>query len=188
MPNFSYLKEHKKFLRNFLMNWKEIGSIAPSSKFLAQKMLRDIDFEEARFIVELGMGTGSITKYILKNINKNCVLLTFETNKEFCNFVDNFIKDNRLRIINDSVLNLEKYLNGKKADYIISGIPLAHLSVDEKDHLLKKIRNSINDDGQYIQFQYTKESYKKIKSLFKTVKVEFTLLSIPPAFVYKCKK
>lgn len=185
---FNFLKEYNKFLKNFFKNWKETGSIAPSSKFLAEKMIKGLDFRKNQIIVELGMGTGSITKHILKRMNKKSILLAFETNNDFCNFVGNSIKDSRLKIINDSAINLNKYLHNKKANYIVSGLPIANFSNTDKDLLLKEIKNSLDKEGQYIQFQYTKESYKKVKSLFSSVKIDFTLLSIPPAFVYKCRK
>lgn len=183
----NYIMEHTKFFRNFMSNWKQTGSIAPSSKFLAEKMLKDIDFENARIIIEMGTGTGSITKHILNRMHSKCVLITFETNKDFYDFAKNSLKDNRLMIVNDSVLNLKKHLQGIKVDYIVSGIPLAHLNSFDKNYLLKEVKNSLNDSGSFIQFQYSVESYKKLKTLFPSVKINFSLLGIPPAFIYTCK-
>ncbi len=184
----NYIIEYSKFIKNFMTNWKEIGSIVPSSRFLAQKMLKEVDFDKARIIVELGTGTGSITKHILKNMHTDCLLVSFETNKEFCDFVKSTLQDQRLMVVNDSALNLKKHLQGARADYIISGIPLAHLDDTNKDFLLKNIKDSLDTTSQYIQFQYSRESHKKLQTLFRFVQVDFTLLGIPPAFIYTCRK
>ncbi|MBA2450709.1 MAG: hypothetical protein H0V51_22075, partial [Chloroflexi bacterium] len=49
------------FLREFLRNPHELGSITPSSQHLAGALLDQIDFRTARRIVELGPGTGVFT-------------------------------------------------------------------------------------------------------------------------------
>ena len=71
------------FLKNFLKNWKEVGSITPSSRFLTKKMLESIDFSKADTIVELGPGTGVFTKEILIRMKSNAKLIILETNHQF---------------------------------------------------------------------------------------------------------
>jgi phospholipid N-methyltransferase len=41
-----------KFFTKFFKNRKEIGSITPSSRFLANKMIRSKDIEKAKIILE----------------------------------------------------------------------------------------------------------------------------------------
>ena len=52
------------FLYKFIKSPKSIGSITPSSTFLAQAMIKPINWNDARAIVELGAGTGIFTRYI----------------------------------------------------------------------------------------------------------------------------
>ncbi len=184
----NFLKERTQFIRSFIKNWRQIGSITPSSSFLAKKMIKDLDLKNADLIIELGSGTGSITRHILREMGENTSLMAFELDKTLCDFIENDLKDRRIKIINDSVLNIDKYLNNRKVDYIISGIPLACLNDNDKSYLLKSIKNSLKDGGKYVQFQYSLESYKQIKGLFDNVKIDFTFFDIPPAFIYKCDK
>ena len=54
---------------NFINEFKKenrIGAIAPSSKFLAKKMMKEIDFSKDLNIIELGPGNGVFTE---KNTN-----------------------------------------------------------------------------------------------------------------------
>src|SRR3990167_4357838 len=115
------------FFEEFLKNLKEVGSITPSSKFLVKKMLETVDFEKAHTILELGAGSGVITRELLKKMSKGSKLVVFETNKDFFRDLKK-IEDERIIVYNQSALRLQEYLNKQVVDYIISGIPLAMLS------------------------------------------------------------
>ena len=59
------MSEKKSFIAHFLKERKMVGAMAPSSKFLAKKMLARIAFDQAKVIVELGPGTGVFTQRII---------------------------------------------------------------------------------------------------------------------------
>ena len=61
------MNENIEFLQAFIKNPLKVGAIAPSSPELAKKMLEGIKPAENRIVLELGVGTGAITKY-LENI------------------------------------------------------------------------------------------------------------------------
>lgn len=176
-----------KFLKEFLKNWKEVGSIIPSSRFLINKMLEVVDFKKAKVIVELGPGFGCFTHEILERMDKNAKLFIFEINPSFCKELEKN-KDKRLIIFNVSALDMAYHLKKIQADYIISGVPLSTLEDDSRSLLLKAIKNILKDGGVYIQFQYSLGAYKKLKSFFNKVVLKFTLFNAPPAFIYQCVK
>ena len=175
------------FIKEFVKNWKEVGSVTPSSPFLVRKMLAPIDFEKAKIVVELGPGSGVFTRGLLSKMLPDAKLLAFETNKEFCQELEK-IGDTRLSVYNDSASNLEKYLDGRSVDYVVSGIPLANLDNTDKQNLLSTAYRSLTPGGKYIQFQYTLESRSELQQVFDNVSIGFTLFNIPPAFVYTCVK
>ena len=176
-----------KFIKGFLKNWKEVGSVIPSSRFLTNKMIEPIDFEKAKVIVELGSGLGCFTCKILEMMREDARLFIFEINSDFCRELNNH-KDSRLTVFNVSALDIAYHMKEIQADYVISGIPLSTLSDDSRRLLLKTIKNILRDGGIYIQFQYSLGAYKKLKSIFNKVALKFTLLNAPPAFVYQCVK
>ncbi len=175
------------FAKSFLKNWREVGSITPSSRFLAKKMVAGIDFAKANVIVELGPGSGIFTREILRKMKPEAKLILLETNHDFCENLAT-IDDERLVVACDSAMNMQKYLDGGFADYIVSGIPLANLSRENKDELLRISHNTLRSGGGFSQFQYTLESRKDLKKVFGKVKVRFVPLNVPPAFVYYCLK
>ena len=62
------MNENLQFLQAFLKNPLKVGAIAPSSPELAQEMLQGIQPDEHSIVLELGVGTGAITKFLRKNI------------------------------------------------------------------------------------------------------------------------
>jgi phospholipid N-methyltransferase len=58
------MNENIEFLQAFLKNPLKVGSIAPSSPELAQQMVAGIRPNSDAVVLELGVGTGAITKFL----------------------------------------------------------------------------------------------------------------------------
>ncbi len=177
------------FISEFFKNKSEIGAVAPSSKFLGKKMYGGIDFSKVKCIVEFGPGTGVFTKEILKRMNPEASMIVFETNPSFYEKLKKEIKDERALILNESAEKIGEYLslkNHEKADYIISSLPLTVFPKKLKENILKSAVENLSEKGQYIQFQYSLNAHKLLKENFGSVKLAFSLINVPPAFVYKC--
>ena len=185
------MKDSLLLLSNFVKNPKEVGAIAPSSRFLTNEMLKGIDFKSSKNIVELGPGLGTFTKVILKKSDKNAKIICFEVNKRFCGYLAGKISDERLRIINSGAEKLSsslKKLNIEEADYIVSGLPFRNFSEQKKKRILREVKNSLSVNGKFILFQYTNGLNKLLESYFAKVERRFVPLNMPPAFVYICGK
>ena len=180
----------KTFITEVLKSGGTIGALSPSSSFLADKMLQPIHFETAKCIVEFGPGTGVFTTKLLEQMLPDAKLIAFEINPAFYNKLLD-IKDKRLIIINDSAELLDIYLaknQEEKADYIVSSLPFAMIPDNVVEVILKKSLENLSVKGKYIQFQYSLNALSKLKSVFNKVAIKFTLLNLPPAFVFVCKK
>ncbi len=180
------------FFSAFMRYPKEIGSVVPSSKFLTDEILKNIDFKKAKYIAEYGPGTGRMTKEILKRARKDVKLLCFEINKKFCIYLRKNIKDKRLIIINDSAENVNKYIkkfNIPKIDYVISGLPFTNLKIDKKYQIIKETKNTLKTNGKFLVFQFFLNNFKKyLHYYFSDISIKFVPLNIPPCFVYVCEK
>src|SRR4051812_41534038 len=58
------MNENLQFLQAFLKNPLKVGAIAPSSPELAQAMLQGIFPDDHNIVLELGVGTGAVTKFL----------------------------------------------------------------------------------------------------------------------------
>ncbi len=178
----------KEFLKEFFKQGKNVGAVAPSSKFLVKKMVDPINFTNVKCIIEFGPGTGIITHELLKKMPSDSILLAFEINKEFCERL-NKINDPRLVIISDSAEKLEQYLvehKIDKVDYIVSSLPFAMIPNKVVNAILAIVTKVLSKEGAFIQYQYSLNVYKRLRTIFKNVDLNFTPMNLPPAFVFTC--
>jgi len=185
------MRNKRSFFQLFLKEKKMIGSISPSSNYLAEKMLENIDFNNCNTIVEIGPGTGVFTKKIIEKLSPHSKFIVFELNTLFFEQLQLEIKDERVFIINDSAENLSKHLTSmgfENTDYIISSLPLSNFPLRFIVKLLKQFNSILNKSGKYVQFQYSLGAKEIIERSFSKVDISFTPLNLPPAFVYTCSK
>ncbi len=183
--------EKSNFIKAFFKDAKMIGSIRPSSKYLTKSMLDSIDFSKAKIIVELGPGTGVITREILSKMAPDARLLVFELHDDFYHNLNRTILDKRVEFIHDSAEKIKEYLehfNLHEADAVISSLPLANFPKELRDNVVSAAKDSLAEDGLMTQFQYSLQSKKFLQSNFKSVKINYTFWNFPPAFVYTCRK
>ena len=180
------------FLKQFFKQKKTVGAISPSSKFLAKKMLEDIDYSRDKNFVEFGPGTGVFTRTIVKKMAPDAKLLIFELHEPFFDGLKKeFENDQRVILIHDSAAKLNHYLEEYKideVDFIISSLPLANLNKKIVQNIIDNTYEALKKGGQYVQFQYTLKSKKSIQRRFKNIDIKFTSRNLPPAFVYNAKK
>ena len=191
LSKINRMTDNKNFRKQFWKDKKMVGAMAPSSRYLAQKMMQNIDFNATKVIVELGPGTGVFTDKIIERMSKNTHLLVFELNDLFFESLNKRISDPRVHIIHDSAEHIERYLEQyqlEKADVVVSSLPLAVFSDDLRELVLSASHRSLKSTGKYIQFQYSLQSKKMLKNLYSKVSIAFTPLNFPPAFVYTCAK
>lgn len=177
-----------KFLREGLKNLRTTGTVTPSSRFLCQSMIKGIDFSKARILIELGAGDGVVTRHILNKMHADARLFSFEVQSNFCDLLRK-IDDPRLVIIEDSAEHLTDYLKEyghEKADHIISAIPFVILPKDTAKNIVETCRDSLAPKGFFIQMHYSTMLKSLYESIFPKVKMSFTPLNIPPAFVFHC--
>lgn len=165
-----------------------VGALSPSTRFLGEKMLENIDFEKVTTIVELGPGTGVFTDMILQRMKSDGKLFVFELNDSFCKALQKRISDQRTQIIHDSAEFISKYTNGVQIDVIISSLPLMVFHEELRKKVISEAYNNLDKNGKYIQFQYSLQSKKLLETTFKKVSIRFTMKNFPPAFVYTCLK
>jgi phospholipid N-methyltransferase len=191
MSTSSISKGRGLFLKESLKGFKVHGSFFPSSKFLGERMLDNVEMKSGICIIELGAGTGAFTKQILNRLPADGKLIVFEINPSMVEFLKSNFIDPRLFILeadaSDIVTAIQK-IGIANVDYIISGLPLGNFRRIERDRILRSIVASLNENGTYLQFQYLLASYLHIKEHFVTKIVGYEYRNIPPAFIYHCKK
>src|SRR4051812_39062842 len=90
------LRDAFEFLRGFLRNPAQVGSVVPSSHRLEQRLVRSAGTREARTVVELGPGTGGTTAAMLAAMAPGARLLAIELDPAFHRHLQDSLSDPRL--------------------------------------------------------------------------------------------
>ncbi len=144
------------------------------------------DLPQARTVVEFGVGTGVYTEEVLKRLHPEGAFLAFEIDPNLASAVGARLEDPRLRVINDSAENVEAYLEGAKADIIVSSLPFTSLPGSVRRNLLDAARRALAPDGQMLVLQYSTTVLSDLKRFFAPIRRRFSPLNIPPAFLFAC--
>jgi len=177
------------FLAEYFKKPNTVGAILPSSRYLAQKMVAGIDFDNAKCIVEYGPGTGVFTELILQNRRPGTMVIAFEMNGDFCGMLETrFAGQENFKVINSSAKDIGAELkDGQPADYIVSGLPFASLPSDVSASILQETKKHLSANGLFITFQYTMLKKGLISEYFSNIEVERVLRNVPPAYVLRCR-
>ncbi len=179
------------FAKNFLQHPKMLGSLIPSSRFLVERLLKKVDWDRARTIVEYGPGVGTITGNILDRMKPNTRLVVFEMNEDFVRYLNRTFPDPRLHVVHGSAENVQRELERLKldgADYIISGIPFTTMPEELRDEIMRESRAALNPGGAVLVYQFTRAVLPYLRSHFPKVYQDFEPLNILPARLFYCTR
>jgi|SRR3974390_125281 len=177
------------FARNFFKHPAMLGSVVPSSRFLVNDIMAQIDWKRARVLVEFGPGVGTLTREALKRMRPDAVLVVIEINEEFVEYLRTTICDPRLRVVHGSAAHVRRILAEQRlapADYIISSIPYSLLPAAMRQEIVAESRHALKAQGTLLVFQYNRSLLPYLKSSFSSVKLGFQLFNILPALIFHC--
>ncbi len=175
------------FLKKFVKNPAKIGGVTPSSRFLAKRMLKGIDWSGIKCVAELGAGTGVLTRQITKSAGKDCRLLVFEQDETMRKALK---KSFPKAVFGEKAENLPALMRESgcdKADLIVSGLPFSVFDKKMRLKILCNVRDVLSEQGIFVAYQYSKWLDEEFRGVFSEVRTEFELLNLPPAFVYFCR-
>lgn len=175
------------FLRRFIAEPGQVGSVIPSSRFLCQNMLSSINWSKTDVIFELGPGTGVFTQAISKYKKPDAYYLLVERDPQFRSMLHSRFPDLTIR---EEATQLRTYLEElrlDKVDVIVSGLPFANFPAQQRAAILDQVQSVLAPDGIFVTFQYSLQLKAELQARFSWVETDFTLFNIPPAFIYTCR-
>jgi phospholipid N-methyltransferase len=177
------------FARNFLKHPRMLGWPLPSSSFLIDEVLRRIDWDRARIIVEYGPGVGSFTVEILRRMRSDARLIAVETNQDFVRFLRETLDDPRFHLIHGSATEVDRMLLDlglDKADYVISGIPFKTVPEDIRQGIMRATSAVLHPQGACLYYNFSSRVGPYLDRTFGQVQRGFELLNVLPARLYFC--
>jgi len=177
------LEDALTFFKGFFLYPRRMGAILPSSQYLARSMVSCIDQSQSGFVLELGPGTGVITKAILNSGIAADHLISLEITPHFAEQLRQQIP--AITVLQGDAMYLSELLKNKNPiRTIISSLPLRSMTQAARDHLFSEIQKTIAPSGQFIQFTYSmRKDTDYYPANFKPMNSFIVWRNIPPARV-----
>lgn len=177
------------FARNFFKHPRMLGSLIPSSRFLIDEILGEVDWDRAQVIVEYGPGVGTITSHILRRMKPEAKLVVFELNRDFVRYLRTALPDPRLYVVQGSAADVRPLLarfGCSHADYIISGIPFSTMPETVREEILRATHAALHPQGAFLVYQFSRKVGASLDRVFGQVRRDFEPLNILPARLFYC--
>ncbi|MGB3635666.1 MAG: methyltransferase domain-containing protein [Rubrobacteraceae bacterium] len=190
-PNPSALRENVNrrvlFMRSMLAQPRQVGAVWPTSRRAVRDLLDMGDIPKARIVVEFGVGTGVYTQQIVERLGPEATFLAFEIDPKLASAVSRKLEDPRLQVINDSAENVEEYLEGQKADIVVSSLPFTTFPAPLRESIMAVSRRILSPAGMMLVLQYSPKVLPLLQNRFSQIRRRISPLNVPPAFLYACQ-
>jgi phosphatidylethanolamine/phosphatidyl-N-methylethanolamine N-methyltransferase len=151
----SNVKAFQTMMTGWLREPLKMGSVVPSSRSLAQLMAAQARVHPDAYVMELGPGTGPMTKAMLDNGLNPSRLILIERDEDMYEFVRK--KFPQVTVIHGDAANLIEALPkdaiGNITD-IVSSLPLLAMPNELRREIIQQAFAVMEPDGRYIQFSY----------------------------------
>lgn len=202
-------QEHLEFFRQFRRRFETTGAIAPSSRFLARAMCRPLARREGPTrVLEVGPGTGAVTREIVRRIKPGDCFDLVEINEEFAELLrDRFAHDTTFQLAAAQAtvhqLPLQEFRPEQPYDIIISGLPFNNFPTALVEELLDHCLSLLGPGGELAFFEYmfvrtvrrrvsdreTRQRLGEIESVLSSrfsrcrIRRDWVFANVPPAWV-----
>ncbi|MBI2931478.1 MAG: methyltransferase domain-containing protein [Planctomycetes bacterium] len=192
------LTERARFLFHFFRHPIATGAVLPSSRYLAESMVEDMNLTQAETVVEVGPGTGAFTGAILDRVGPRTFVIAVELNPAFAAHLRT--KYPALHVINGSAENLRRELMDRgrtSADCVLCSLPWAGFPEDLQHRILDAIVETLRPGGAFATFAYVHAAWFPAARRFRqilegrfrsVVSSPVVWRNVPPALVYRCER
>ncbi|MBY5836338.1 methyltransferase domain-containing protein [Rhizobium leguminosarum] len=178
-----------RFFRGMMQGPKTVGSIVPTSSITAKRMASVVDIHSGLPVLELGPGTGAITKAILGRGVQPENLVAIEYSTDFHKHLQRTYPG--VHFINGDAFDLQTTLgsfSGLTFDSVVSGIPLLNFPMAKRISLLESLLDRLPAGRPMVQISYGAISpIAANPDRYHIQHFDFVMRNIPPAqlWIYK---
>lgn len=171
-----------KFFKGWIDKPRAVGSIVPTSTITARKMASIVDTRSGLPVLEVGPGTGVVTRAILTHGVKSEDLYAVEYSTDFVRHLRRLYPG--VHVIEGDAFNLDKTLGDKKDmvfDSVVSGVPLLNFPVPQRVAYIESLLDRIPPGRPIVQLTYGPVSpVPPGRGNYTVERFHFILRNIPP--------
>ncbi len=185
------VSDYARFLQAWLRKPRQTASIVPSSPWLGRLMASQIDPQGGR-VMELGGGTGALTREILATGLSVEQLEVVEINAEFARNLRRTLPGVRILETPAQIVAVDAAGGPGGYQCVISGLPLLAMSKTLQHDILAEAFKLLRPGGVFVQFTYSPRppaarSVARMLDL-EVEKVGTIVRNVPPATVFAYRR
>ena len=150
------LAESAHFVTAWFRNPLQTGALLPSGQPLARAMARHADPHRADPVVELGAGTGAITRALLARGLAPRRLVAIEKDPALCRIL--MLRFPEVTVLRGDAAGLGALLaeaGVERPGTLVSGLPLVGMTRRLRERVLEQIFACLDPGGAFVQFTYS---------------------------------
>lgn len=179
-------QENKLFFRRWIKEPKQLGTLAPISRGLAYRAASQLSDPHRKKVIEIGAGTGRLSRALLGFGLPASNFITVELDKELHSFIRDSIPG--VNHIHGDAAQLPEIIPESwvgAVDVIYSVIPLMYLSKPDRRRILLACQKVLKPTGTLYHVTYSHRSPFTDEHQLKAERVVTKWLNLPPGFVWK---
>ena len=187
-PHRRGFADSARFLRSLIAAPRLVGAVAPSGRALARAMAAAAGPPPHGLIVELGPGTGPVTRSLIEAGVQPERLALVEYDPEFCRLLRQRFAT--ARVIQGDAYDLPRTLaelGGQPIAAVVSSLPLLNQPPERRAKLIGDAFALMGPSGRFVQFTYGVLSpipREVCANRYAAVRSRPILFNVPPARVW----
>ena len=204
-----------QFLSIAFRNMKTVGTICPSSPMLSKELAASAaEMPSPKRILEVGPGTGPVTRELLRTLREGDVLDIVELSSEFCDDLERKVLagwrerggPGRVALHNAAIQDVE--LEAGSYDCVVCGLPFNNFESGLVESIMRRMLELLRPGGELAYFAYIgakavkgtiadsrgRDNLRAIRRLEESLRLSHggsrstVLANIPPAVVRRLRK
>ena len=188
------MRERLLFLASALRHPHIVSSVIPTIPGAARTIAKAAAVPSRRqTIVELGAGSGPITRALLKKgvMHPKSTLIVVEVLPELAAFLRRTVQDPRCTVIEGDACDISRMLAERgirSVDAVISGIPFSALSSETSENIMRQVDALLTKDGTVAAYQVRPTVRPFLSAHFPSVTMRWLPWNLPPLRLFTARR
>lgn len=179
-----------RFFRNWVEKPLTTGAISPSGKALTKRMASFVEPLDLLPVVELGPGTGVVTRALLERGVAADRIVSIEYNGDFCKLLNSRFPG--IRVVQGDAYTFSETLEGwvdGQVGAVVSSLPLFTRPPEIRRSLILDALSRMEPGRPFIQFSYALvPPVPAEEGLFTVECTNWVVMNLPPARVWTYRR
>ncbi len=186
------MRQRLAFALSYLRNPRHVGAIAPASRALAQAILNEVLRNDSRVLIEVGAGTGAITRALVPALDRLDRFVVIERDAGFARLLSSSFPE--LEVLNRCASSVDQLpLEPLAPVTVVSSLPLISMPRAEVRRCVSAILALLaqRPGSRLIQYTYAAPHLRPFACIppgWRWRRVESIWANLPPATVWSLEQ